>query len=42
MSFEFQDFETLVEIPGEGQVRLVLSDDLDAAYAVTGDDGAHR
>jgi len=33
MSFEFQDFETLVEIPGEGQVRLVLSDDLDAAYA---------
>lgn len=33
MSFEFQDFETLVEIPGEGQVRLILSDDLDAAYA---------
>ena len=33
MSFEFQDFETLVEIPGEGQVRLVLSDDLDAAHA---------
>lgn len=33
MSFEFQDFETPLEIPGEGQVRLVLSDDRDAAYA---------
>ena len=33
MNYEFHDFETLVEIPGEGQVRLILSDDLDAAYA---------
>ena len=32
MNYEFHDFETLVEIPGEGQVRLILSDDLDAAY----------
>ena len=35
MNYEFHDFETLVEIPGEGQVRLILS-------PVTGDDGAHR
>lgn len=26
MSFEFQDFETLVEIPGEGQVREEFPD----------------
>ena len=32
MNYEFHDFETLVEIPGEWQVRLILSDDLDAAY----------
>jgi len=32
VSFEFQDFETVVEIPGEGR----------SSSSVTGDDGAHR